>query len=261
VICHACGMSQAPPTDCPSCKGIRLGGVGVGVEQAEEAVRKAFPKTRLVRVDRDHLPSVGRTADIYLGTEQIFRWSQWLPVSLVGVLDADTHLHLPDYHAGERTFQFMVRALAAVSSAPDGEAVVQTRYPEHWSISWIKNLDPESFYRAELRERKDLGYPPFRRLATITVKSAQEAKASAIAQNLCKRLKETAQHNQGIQVLGPSPAPLSLLRGKFRFILLVKATPGGLLQEIITQALDPSRIRRRESSVEIGVNIDPLQFR
>jgi primosomal protein N' (replication factor Y) len=261
LICHSCGVGEDPPTDCPTCKGTRLGGVGAGIEQAEEEIRKVFPKARLLRVDRDTLLSAARTADIYLGTERIFHPPRSLPVSLVGILDADTHLHLPDFHAGERTFQFIVQALASVASSPGGEAMIQTRYPEHWSLSWIKNLDPDAFYRAELSERMQLGYPPFARLATLTVQSANEAKASLSAQNLGQRLMEAAKDQEGIQVLGPSPAPLSLLRGKHRFVILVKASSGRPLQEVIRKALDVDRIRRGRSSVQIGINVDPLHFR
>jgi len=262
LICHYCGMNQDPPTTCPTCRGIRLGGVGVGIEQAEETLRQTFPKARLLRPDRDISPSGFKTADIYLGTDWIFRWPRLPRLDLVGILDADSYLHLPDFHAGERTFQFIIQAAAWAASAGSGsEVMIQTRYPEHESIAWAKSGDPDLFYKTELAERMALGYPPFMCLAAITIKSLQAARAEALAQKVGQRLREATQGKKGVQILGPAPAPLAQLRGKHRFLILIKASSDMLLRDVIRLALDPVRSRRGMSGVEIGMDVDPLHLR
>lgn len=264
MICHYCGMNQDPPTTCPTCRGIRLGGVGVGIEQAEETLRLTFPKARILRVDRGIFPSGFKTTDIYLGTDWIFRWPRLPRVDLVGILDADSHLHLPDFHAGERTFQFIVQAVAHAQAASVGsgsEVIIQTRYPEHESIAWAKSGDPDLFYKTELSERRALGYPPFMHLAAITIKSPQAARAETLAQKVGQRLRQTAQDKKGVQILGPAPAPLAQLRGKHRFLILIKASSDILLRDVIRLGMDPIRSRRGTSGVDIGIDVDPLHLR
>ncbi len=240
----------------------------MGIEQAEETLRLTFPKARILRLDRDISPSGFKTADIYLGTDWIFRWPRLPRVDVVGILDADSYLHLPDFHAGERTFQFIVQAVAHAQAASVGsgsEVMIQTRYPEHESIAWAKSGDPDLFYKTELAERMALGYPPFMRLAAITIKSLQAARAEALAQKVGQRLREAAQSasggKKGVQILGPAPAPLAQLRGKHRFLILIKASSDILLRDVIRLALDPVRSRRGTSGVEIGMDVDPLHLR
>jgi primosomal protein N' (replication factor Y) (superfamily II helicase) len=264
LVCHYCGARRDLPTACPHCKGIRLGGIGMGVEQTEEILRETFPKARVLRVDRDARLSSVKAADIFLGTEWFFRWMERPQVDLVGVLDADTYLHLPNFYAAERTFLLLAQVLTEAQSSTSGrsgrEVIIQTRFPQHASIAWSRDGEAELFYKAELSEREALGYPPFVRLAAIIVRSADVDRAERAARRLGQRLRETALEKDKVQILGPAPAPLTLLRGRHRFMLLVKAPSEAMLKEVISRSSDAS-VNRRGSGVQVVIDVDPYQIR
>jgi primosomal protein N' (replication factor Y) len=137
--------------------------------------------------------------------------------------------------------------------------IVQTRYPEHPSIAWLHEGDPEVFYRAELSEREALGYPPFMSLAAIAIRSAGLMLAETTAKKWGDRLREEAGDRAGVQILGPVPAPLAFLRGRHRFLLLVKASTHERLTELIRTA--QSSLRSRGSSrVRVAIDVDPVSI-
>ena len=264
LLCHYCGAARSLPTICSDCRGVRLGGIGAGIEQAEEVLHRTFPGARVFRVDRETHPSGTRKADIWVGTEWFLRWPMRPRVNLIGILDADAYLHVPDFSAAERTFQLIAQVLAEAQSASllrsPAEVIIQTRYPHHASISWVTEGNPDFFYKAELAEREELGYPPFVRLAAVMVKSADEEKASGMARYLGQQMREVASDHHQVQVLGPAPAPMTLLRGQHRFMLLIKASNDALLQEVVRRALEARRFSRT-SGVHIGIDINPYGIR
>jgi primosomal protein N' (replication factor Y) len=263
LTCRYCGMTQKLPTVCPRCKGTRLDGIGVGIEQAEASLRQAFPDVRVQRVQREGPSSpASRTAGIWLATNWIFRRPDRPRFSLVGLVDADGDFYHPDFRASERAFQSIVQALAEAQRGPGRpgrEVVIQTRYPEHPAIAWVRAGDPEVFYRAELSEREALGYPPFMALAAITLRSAGLMLAETTAKKWGDRLREEAGDRAGIQILGPVPAPLAFLRGRHRFLLLVKASTHELLAELIRAAQGSLR-SRGSSRVRVGIDVDPISI-
>jgi primosomal protein N' (replication factor Y) (superfamily II helicase) len=264
LVCHYCGAHRDLPTACPHCKGYRLGGIGMGIEQTEEVLRQTFPGSRIIRVDRDTHPTGVKAADIFLGTEWFFRWPERPPIGLIGVVDADTHLHLPNFYAAERTFLLLAQVLAEAQSSASGrsgkEVIIQTRYPHHASIAWAGDGEAGLFYKAELSERKALGYPPFMQLAAILVRSEKVERAERVAQHLGQRLREIASEKSHVKILGPAPAPLIMLRGRHRFMLLVKAANDGLLGDVIREASD-TYTKRRVSGVQIAIDVDPYHIR
>ncbi len=264
LVCHYCGAHRDLPADCPACKGFRLGGIGVGIEQIEEVLRRTFPAARILRADRDVRPSAFKTTDIFVGTEGSFRRPGRPQADLIGVLDADTYLHHPNFYAAERTFLLIAQVLADAQSSVLGrsgrEVIIQTRYPQHASIAWSSHGEPQLFYKDELLERKQLGYPPFVHLAAIIVRSADCDRAERSAQNLGKRLREVVSGKDKVQILGPAPAPLTLLRGRHRFMLLVKAPSDALLREAIN-GVSGTFVKRRISGVQVAIDVDPYQIR
>ena len=263
LICHYCGTKKEAPSHCPSCKGRRLGGVGIGIEQAEHSLQKLFPQARILRIDRDHQGSKSRIADIYLGTDQILRWTDRPQTDLIGVLDADTALHLPDFHAPEQTFQSLYRLLSeetALNKKRPHEIIIQTRFPEIPCIAWAKNKDPDHFYSRELLERKSLGYPPYMNLGTITIRSTDQTRGQKAADQLAKQLRYTLSEEKDSQILGPAPAPITPLRGFHRTLLLIKTRRQVPLHQLIG---DPISVFKKTlaSNVQIVIDVDPIRIR
>ena len=263
LICHYCGTKQKPPTHCPSCQGSRLGGIGIGIEQAEDRLRTSFPQARILRIDQDHPPSRSKNADIYLGTDQILRWTDRPDTDLTAILDADTALHLPDFHAPEKTFQSIYRLLleeATHHKKHPHEIIIQTRFPEVPCIAWARKKDPDLFYSMELLERKSLGYPPYRHLGTITIRSTNQISGQRAAEQLAKQLRNTLSDEKEFQILGPAPAPMTPLRGFHRTLLLIKTQRQVPLHRLIRKPISVFK-KTLASNVQVIVDVDPIRIR
>jgi primosomal protein N' (replication factor Y) len=241
--CHYCDFQTAPPETCSRCGAPGTALLGVGTERLEEEVRTHFPQARIARLDRDTARRRGfvqrvlqdlraERIDILIGTQLVAKGHDFPGVRLVGVVVADTGLHLPDFRAAERTFQLLtqVAGRAGRDVAP-GRVIVQTFVPEHYAIRPVLDHDYESFYSEELGHRAALGYPPFGQLLHALVSGADEEEARAAAQTLAAALRDLDPRGRdasppagAVEVLGPAPAPLARLRGRHRFQILVKGT-------------------------------------
>jgi primosomal protein N' (replication factor Y) len=234
LVCHPCADEMRVPPECPSCTAPSLRMLGIGSEKVEQVLREMFPTVRCARMDSDTmhrredyeqtLQAFGRgDLDFLVGTQMIAKGLDFPRVTLVGIISADTALHLPDFRASERTFQLISQVAGRAGRAElAGQIVVQTDSPEHYAIRTSAAHDFEGFAKSELEQRQVLGYPPFGRLLRVVLEDEDESQVASAADALARRLDEQFAE-AGLIVLGPSPAPMAQLRGRFRHHLLVKA--------------------------------------
>jgi primosomal protein N' (replication factor Y) (superfamily II helicase) len=230
--CHYCGFFSLPPDKCPSCQGIDLKLIGSGTQKIEEELQTLFPDARLKRMDSDSVKGrdayerlLGqvdrREVDILLGTQMIAKGHDFPAVTLVGVIDADVGLNLPDFRSAEKTFQLITQAAGRAGRGElGGEVVIQTMNPNHYSIRHSTTHDYAGFYAEEIVFRRELHYPPFGRIIKIEVKSPQADRASEAATAAQNRIRYLMRGKDTL-LLGPAPAPIARVRGQFRFQLLL----------------------------------------
>ena len=233
LLCHFCMHERRRPELCPSCEAARLSPLGHGTEKVEGWVARAFPDAVVARMDSDSM--VRRDSyekvlgafrkhdiDVLIGTQMIAKGLDFPNVTLVGVISADTGLFMPDFRASERCFQLLAQVSGrAGRGEKEGIVVIQTLCPEATPIQAAAKLDYEGFAAQESEARKKLGYPPFSRLLRLILESENLLLAKKRAKVLGERLRQQSGRS-GFRVLGPAPAPLSKLRGRYRFHIVVK---------------------------------------
>lgn len=270
ITCYYCGSSADPPAACLQCRGTHLEIVGAGTERAEEFFKMRFPSARIARLDRDTscpadvaaaMERLNRSEiDLVLGTKLLLSGPRMTRSGLVGLLVADGAFQLPDFRAGEQTFQLICRIL---NFSVGGEVILQTYHPAHEAIAWAAIGDPREFYETELAQRKELGYPPYTRLAVVTVKALNESKAMALAKRLAEAIKQTARFDDPearFQILGPAAAMRPRLRGKFRCQVLIKAANSRTLHDALQSGLKAVRSGSDRSRVWFEVDVDPQRI-
>lgn len=270
--CHYCDFKMEVPQKCAHCPSTALKPLGQGTQSLEEELRHFYPKANIIRLDRDTankresrhqaLTQMKKgKADILLGTQIIAKGHDFENVTLVGVILADTSLHLPDFRAAERTFQILtqVAGRSGRGSKP-GKVLIQTFHPEHFSLLCSKEHNFEHFSQNELKNREALHYPPFSRLAQIRLQASQEERAEKAAQALKKYLSHLGTSGKYfIDVLGPAKAPLSKLKGKHRFQILLKAQNASLLQSTLKQIRQFSE-KALPATVQIQIDVDCMDM-
>jgi primosomal protein N' (replication factor Y) len=267
--CHYCGHRQPGSMRCPACQAPMLRFAGAGTQRAERELGAAFPTGRVLRLDTDVARARGTThevlsafargdADVLLGTQMIAKGLDFPRVTLVGVLDADVALHLPDFRAAERTFQLLVQVSGRAGRGEiAGEVFVQTCTPEHPAVAAAALHDERMFLEHELEQRREAGYPPFTRLATVLFSGRDEGEVEAAAGRTREQIAERAGA-AGVQVLGPAPQALARLRGQHRWHLLLKATHAARLRELASAALEQAEAVRSKG-VRVVVDVDPVE--
>ncbi|WP_144095340.1 primosomal protein N' [Croceicoccus sediminis] len=266
LACHHCGHEVPSPSQCPECgEADCLTACGPGVERIADEVAQIFPDARTAVVTSDTLSNPEKIAafvdaaesgaiDVIVGTQLVTKGYHFPELTLVGVVDADLGLEGGDLRAAERSYQQIaqVAGRAGRASKP-GEVLIQTRHPDAPVIAALAAGDRDAFYAAETDARRHAGAPPFGRWAAIIVSSEDEAEAREAAQNIGR----AAPRLDDLAVFGPAPAPLSLLRGRYRYRLLINARRSAALQQTIREWLDPMEFA---PGVRIGVDIDPYSF-
>ncbi|MDB5715565.1 MAG: primosome assembly protein PriA [Sphingomonadales bacterium] len=264
--CHHCGHIMVPPKNCPECKAEdSLVAVGPGVERIADEVAELFPEARRAIVTSDTLWSPAKAAefvgrmeageiDIVIGTQLVTKGYHFPNLTLVGVIDADLGLQGGDLRAAERSFQQIaqVSGRAGRGSKP-GRVFVQTHEPNAPVIRALVSCDAESFYAAETASRREANAPPFGRLAAIIVSSEDLREATRTAQAIAK----SAPTVEGMEVYGPAPAPLAMLRGRHRMRLLIHARRALDVQDVIRAWLGALEWPR---GVRVAVDVDPYSF-
>ena len=234
--CHHCGYQRKIPKTCPTCGSARIRHLGTGTEQVEIAIQKLIPGVRTLRWDRDTTRTKGahweimkkfsaHQADVLIGTQMLAKGLDLPLVTLVGVVLADTGLHLPDYRAGERTFQVLTQVAGRAGRSPlGGRVILQTFDPDHYVIQAASQHDYSGFYREELVYRQELVYPPYSKLIRLEVRSRNPEEAEAKARAYGSLLDEwiSAEGYQGTKLVGPVPAYFTRIRGEYRWQILLK---------------------------------------
>jgi primosomal protein N' (replication factor Y) len=270
--CHYCGWHHPAPAVCPECRGMEVKDLGLGTETLEEAVRISFPGARVLRMDRDttmrkhahrEILRAWRKgeADFLIGTQMIAKGHHVPNVTLVGVILADVSLNIPDFRASERTFQLMLQVAGrAGRGGRPGRVIIQTYNPHHPSIHFSVTQDYQSFARYELRAREAAGYPPFRHLVLFRVTGPDEDETATAARVVGDLAVLQCQKTRGLSCLGPSPAPILRLKGRYRWNILLKGYSRNDLHLVARKILHSLRSKLPSGRVRLTVDVDPHSF-
>jgi primosomal protein N' (replication factor Y) len=267
LSCHLCGHTAAVPKKCPNCGKDTLIYAGFGTERVESTVSQIFPKAVVRRMDADSMTRKEayretlrnfRTGkiDILVGTQMIAKGLHFPNVTLVGIINADLALHLPDFRAGERTFQLLTQVAGRAGRGETaGEVFVQTYTPFSPSIQFARHHDFAGYFQQELEFRERCDFPPFKHAILITVRSTHEGRAKLSAETLQRRLKEGLPQEF---ILGDAaPAPLEKLQAQFRFHILVRGQAIMRLSRLVRETLDKLPF---PEDVAVTVDVDPYQL-
>lgn len=270
IVCHYCDYQLPVPGRCPQCQfeGIRF--AGLGTERLEQEIRGRFSQVSILRMDSDTMRKPGSheealarfragEARLLIGTQMIAKGLDFPKVTLVGVINADTALHFPDFRAAERTFQLVTQVAGRTGRGKlGGHVIVQTYNPDHPAIMAACRHDYGRFAAGELPARRALGYPPFGSLARIIARGENGPATQTFVEVLGQRLRaELATRGLAGRVLGPAPCPLAKLRGKFRFHLLVQLPDRDSLRILVRDATREVALPRGVQSL---IDIDPLDM-
>ncbi|MGE3820804.1 MAG: primosomal protein N' [Isosphaeraceae bacterium] len=265
LICHTCDAERPRPPACPNCRATNLHYGGIGTERLEREVALAFPDHRIRRMDSDTMRTPGSheavlsafkagEVDVLLGTQMIAKGLDFPNVTLVGVVNADTALHMPDFRAAERTFQ-LVAQVAGRTGRGDrpGRVLVQTCSPDVPAIALATHHDYEGFVATELPERQRLGMPPFGRLVRVIARGPDEPVVRDTMEGVAAAFREAAP--PGVRVVGPAPAPVVKIRNLYRYHLRLIAPTPRPLQDLVKAAGTAVPLPH---GVELAIDVDPI---
>ena len=268
LICHQCDSEYPTPEKCEACGGKAVKFSGIGTEKLESEVRAALPSLKIARMDGDTMKSMKQYEttfaefraggiDVLLGTQMIGKGLDFPNVHLVGVVSADTALHLPDFRASEKTFQLVAQVAGrAGRSSKRGRVIVQTYQPEDETIQQATRQDFHGFASRELRNRRDHGYPPYKPMCRLVVRSKEPSAAESAVQAAAEALRQFNGESPGFRILGPAPCPVAKLQDYFRFHMQVHAPN----YEEMQRALSPLDDFQWTSDVESIIDVDPVNF-
>jgi len=271
--CHYCDFRQRPPESCERCSGVRLLPEGMGTERLEEEIRQNFPEARVARMDRDTTSRKGAhhrlvekmmtgEIDVLIGTQMIAKGHDFPAVTLVGVLNADTALNLPDFRSAERVFSLLsqVAGRAGRGDRP-GRVMIQTYAVDNYALDFVTRHDYQGFAALELSQRQALYYPPFGYLVNLVLSGNDESKVHNAAEQLAANLTSGAvigSMDMAVEILGPAPCLLPRLRNKHRMQILLKAEQREPLRRQIGKV---SRFRSQlPAGVVLTVDVDPVDM-
>ena len=280
LVCHHCGSKRPTQQACPQCSSEAIRFFGAGTEAVEQEVRKSYPKARVKRFDADSTARKNahqqileefeqQKIDILIGTQMVSKGLDFPHVTLVGVIAADTALNLPDFRASEQTFSLLTQVAGRSGRADlEGVVVIQTYMPEHYSIEAAQKHDYLDFYAQEVVARGALRYPPFAHVATLLLRGKDEQaviEASHVARDQLEIWQTDQEHasqvpkgeETSVEILGPAPAPLSKIEGKFRWHLLLRGTDPKKIGQLFKRFTDEPPTIIKSKAIEFVIDIDP----
>jgi primosomal protein N' (replication factor Y) len=269
LCCHICGATHKVPSRCPNqeCRDPAFRYAGVGTQKVEDVVNRIFPHARVHRMDSDattrkdsyrHILGDFRTGkiDILVGTQMIAKGLHFPNVTLVGVIFADITLHMPDFRAGERTFQLLTQVAGRAGRGDvAGEVIVQTYTPYHPAVQAARRLDYQGFYDQEIEFRRDLCYPPFSHLVCITVRGRVEEKVAFSAESFAKKLRSKLATS--VALGGPTPAPLAKAKGFYRYQIIMRSATTRSMAMPLKETIQEFRW---PEDVTFAVDVDALSL-
>ena len=266
--CHYCDYQSPVPDRCPNCHSDYLRTFGLGTQKIEELLNQHFPDARVIRMDMDTTRKKGQhealldsfrrhEADILLGTQMIAKGLDFETVTLVGVINADTALNLPDFRAGEKTFQLLTQVAGRTGRGRfEGEVLIQTYNPDHYVMQLAQQHDYESFFYYEMKRRHLGHYPPYFYTTLITISSKYQAKAQAMSHQVKQALLASGA---AIEILGPSQGAIARINERYYFQLLLKYKDGQVIKESLGTILDQSQLEAKQG-IYITIDHEPLFF-
>lgn len=267
--CHYCGHQEKIPKNCPDCQGEKIRYYGTGTQKVEEELQALFPSSRILRMDVDTTRKKGahekilkafeeQEADILLGTQMIAKGLDYPNITLVGVLNADTALNLPDFRSSERTFQLLTQVSGrAGRGAKPGEVIVQTFNPEHHSIVLAQAQDYEAFYQQEMILRHQSGYPPFYFTVKITISHPAEQVVAKKSYQIAEQLKNGLSPES--RILGPTPSGIARIKNRYYYQIILKYKHEVHLHRMLREILETSQSEQRKN-LYVSIDYEPLNF-
>lgn len=275
LCCHYCDYALPVPVECPSCRSYFLAPLGWGTERIEAEIKALFPDARVARMDRDTTARSGdsrallhdmhrRSIDILIGTQMIVKGYHLPHVTLVGVISADQSLNLPDYRAGERTFQLITQVAGRAGRGDAaGEVLIQTYNPDHYSIVCAQEHDYRQLYETEMKNRKELQYPPYTKMINIRFEGAHRVKVQACAQmigDIGRALLDRSGDRGTVEVLGPARAPWEKIKGRYRYQMLLKGKNMQRLRFFAAHIIEQGKSYIHQSNTRVCIDVDPLML-
>ena len=269
--CHYCGFMQKKSETCPTCGSEKMYLGGIGTERVEEELQKYFPDIRIARMDLDTTSKRGSfekllrsfadgETDVLLGTQMVAKGLDFSRVTLVGVINADTSLCLPDFRSGERTFQLLTQVSGRAGRTEElaGEVLVQTMQPGHPAVLFASKHDYEGFYEKELEERRDTLYPPYSRIILVEFRGANESSVKEKARAFTTLIPQAESY---YTILGPAEPAIKKLRGEFRQHLVFKNLKtedagGDKMRRLLSGAMEQYQKRFASRAVTVTIDVD-----
>lgn len=267
--CHYCGFQKAIPQTCPSCHSKSIRYYGTGTQKAYDELQELIPEARILRMDVDTTRQKGShesilrefgdgKADILLGTQMIAKGLDFPNVTLVGVLNADTSLNLPDFRSSEKTFQLLTQVAGRAGRAhKPGEVLIQTYNPEHYAIQLAKKQDYEAFYAYEMTIRRRMAYPPYYFTVGLTLSHRSEQEVAKKSYEVLALLKDGLSSN--IKILGPTPKPIARTHNLFHYQIILKYRFEDHLVDTLNLILDWSQDADNRE-LKVVIDQEPQQF-
>ncbi|MEP6756756.1 MAG: primosomal protein N' [Chthonomonadales bacterium] len=267
LTCHHCGFSKSIPTRCPDCKGEKIKGFGLGTEKLQSEVEDLVPGARVIRLDRDTTLRKGshetllkmfreRKADILVGTQMVAKGLDFPDVTLVGVVSADTSVFVPDFRAAERTFQLLTQVSGRAGRGDqNGQVIVQSFAPDHYSIKYASTHDYKGFYAEEIEFRKELNYPPYRRFVLLTVAATDERTAKDLADSVTAVFRNSIP--KALEIVGPSQAPIYKRKNAFRWHTTIRLPLGLEPFEVLAMAIKNLSSSQKSA---VAIDVDPISM-
>ena len=266
MLCHLCNWSAKVPDRCPKCDSDYMQFIGLGSERLEDELHTAFPRARIARLDRDtvggkrdyeNILAAFRAGDydVLVGTQMIAKGHDIPNVTLVGVVNADIGLGLPDFRAAERTFQFLTQAAGRAGRGETlGIVLIQTINPDHYAIRCAAAQNYEAFYAKEIEFRRMMSYPPYTALANVIVRGAREDEALERSTALARLLQPPAE---GLKVVGPAAASIVRVKNEYRYQMLLKSASRKVLNEAIV-TLQRFAAAEKWNPANLAIDVDPV---
>ncbi|MCD6397700.1 MAG: primosomal protein N' [Spirochaetaceae bacterium] len=266
MVCHYCGAIQAPVSICPSCRSLDVGYSGFGTELIESEIKKYFPNLIIARIDSDSVKTKNYLAntlkdfkeqkiDILLGTQMVAKGLNFPGVRLIGIISADSGLHLPDFRAGERTFSLITQVSGRAGRyTPDGLVLIQTFDPSNNAIRLAAENKQEEYYRDEISKRKMLGFPPFSRLIRLVFRGPDESTVINYADRVHVSLMEWKLDKT--EILGPAECPIKKISRNFRYQILLRTNNFNVAHEAVYHLKQIVT----KSKVYMEIDVDPVSL-
>ncbi|MBN1648710.1 MAG: primosomal protein N', partial [Spirochaetales bacterium] len=267
MICHYCGYSQDPVQFCPECGSLDVGYSGFGTERIEQEINDMFPEQKIVRVDTDSIKKKGTLQRILkdfrsgkyrimLGTQMVAKGLNFPGVSLVGIVNADTGLHLPDFRAQERVFALITQVAGRAGRfLPDGKVVIQTFSPDNAAIKYSAMEMQDEFYKRELQIREMLSFPPFTRIVRFVIRGKNKHNVVKNAGSLYEYIQSIKVHD--LEITGPGECPLAMIAGNYRYQIMLRCP---VFNTLIAAATKTRSNWKPEKNNYLEIDVDPVSL-